>query len=266
MDNRSSLQAVLLCSQSNTSAMYYKTKYQLHNFTFYIMKTKDGYCYCWDEINGNLSSGVFAHIQHKDFSKVLQESTHIEKLIVWSDGCGYQNKNTTVSNMYLDLSLLYNLTIEQKYLVSGQTQMECDSMHSTIERKRLGDINTPRDYIMIFQTARVSPSLYLVEQLMFSDFKKLDAAYVLSIRPWEKVGDITVHNLRGLQYAIGEINYKICFAEEAQWEKLPHQITILKEGLSWVPMFQECVPISLSKYTDLQSMKSVIHKEAHHFL
>ena len=131
------LQVVLLCPQSNASAMYYKTKYQLHNFTFYNMQTKDGYCYCWDKINGNLSSGVFAHIQHKHFSEVLQESPQIEKLIVWSDGCGYQNRNTTVSNMYLDLSLEYNITIEQKYLVSGHTQMECDSMHYTIERKRI---------------------------------------------------------------------------------------------------------------------------------
>ena len=208
---------------------------------------------------------MFAHIQHKHFSKVLQERPQIEKLIVWSDGCGYQNRNTTVSNMYLDLSLEYNITIEQKYLVSGHTQMECDSMHSTIERKRIGDINTPRDYIMIFQTACVSPSPYMVEQLMFSDFKKLDGAYVLSIRPGEKVGDATVHNLRGLQYALGEVNYKISFAEEAQWEKLPHRITIPKEGLSWALMVQECLPISLRKYTDLQSMKSVIHKEAHHF-
>ena len=143
--------------------------------------------------------------------------------------------------------------------------MECGSMHSTIERKRLGDINTPHDYIMIFQTARVSPSPYLVEQLMFSNRKKLDGAYVLSIRPGEKVGDATVHNLRGLQYAFGEINYKICFAEEAQWEKLPHRITIPKEGLSWVPMFQACLLISLRKYADLQSRKSVMHKEAHHF-
>ena len=63
----------------------------------------------------------------------------------------------------------------------------------------------------------------------------------------------------------GEINYKISFAEEAQWEKLPHRITIPKEGLSWVPMFQECLPISLRKYTDLQSIKSVMHKAAHHF-
>ena len=86
------LEAVLLCPQSNASAMHYKTKYQLHNCTFYNMKTKDGYCYCWDEINGNLSSGVFAHIQHKHFSKVLQENPQIEKLIVWSDGCGYQKQ------------------------------------------------------------------------------------------------------------------------------------------------------------------------------
>ena len=64
--------------------------------------------------------------------------------------------------------------------------MECDSLHSTIERKRIGVINMPRDYIMIFQTARVSPSPYLVEQLMFSDFKKLDGVYVLSTRPEKK--------------------------------------------------------------------------------
>ncbi len=99
------------------------------------MKTKKGYCYCWDE--ANLPSEVFAHLQHNHFSKVLEDNTEIKKLTIWSDSCGYQNrkKNTAITNMYFHLASSSDIVIEQKYLVSGHTQMECDSMHSTIEKE-----------------------------------------------------------------------------------------------------------------------------------
>ncbi|KAG8254785.1 hypothetical protein J6590_108141, partial [Homalodisca vitripennis] len=44
-----------------------------------------------------------------------------------------QNKNAILSNALLHLSMESNVVIEQKWLVKGHTQMECDSVHSKIE-------------------------------------------------------------------------------------------------------------------------------------
>lgn len=46
------LQSVLWSSQSNVSCMYYKTKVQLHNMTYFNLHIKNGFCYVWDETDG----------------------------------------------------------------------------------------------------------------------------------------------------------------------------------------------------------------------
>ena len=116
---------------TQTSTMYYKTKLQVHNFAFYDLNTMQGYCYTWDETEGNLSSEVFAYIQYTHFKKIIQLNPAIMKTIIWSDGCGYQNRNSTLTNAYLCLAIEHGITIEQKYLIAVHTQMECDAMHSS---------------------------------------------------------------------------------------------------------------------------------------
>lgn len=68
--------------------MYYKTKLQTHNFTLFNLSTKEGFCYLWEEHEGNLSSEMFAHHQYKHFDHVLSANDAIEELIIWSDGFG----------------------------------------------------------------------------------------------------------------------------------------------------------------------------------
>lgn len=63
------------------------------------------------------------------------------------------------NSLLLHFSIKHQLTIEQKYLVKGHTQIQCDSVHSLIERKLKGkDIHLPSDYIRITKTARKPPS------------------------------------------------------------------------------------------------------------
>ena len=98
------LQAVLLSPKTQASCMFYKTKLHLHNFTAYSLDNKAGYCYCWDEVNGTLSGEVIASLQYQHFKMILEENKNISRLIIWSDGCGYQNRNATVSNAFLHLA------------------------------------------------------------------------------------------------------------------------------------------------------------------
>lgn len=135
------------------SALYYKTKLQVHNLSFCILHTHDGYCYIQDETQGNVNSEMFAHLQYKHFSEVLDCHPEIEEIIVWSAGCSYQNRNVTLSNSYIALAKKYGVKISQKYLV-GHTQMEVDSMLAVIEKRIVGNIYTPHDYIVIMETAR----------------------------------------------------------------------------------------------------------------
>ena len=165
--------AVLSCPKPNASSMYYKTKLQVHNLTFYKLNTHDGFCYVhvWDEMNGGLTSDVFAWLYFTHFKEYLQENPTVETLIMCSDGRGYKNRNATLSNASLELARLTNVTIIQKCLISGHTQMKCDSTHSCIERRIKGPIYCLRDCVLIMQSARLNPRLYKVREIQFSDFQ-----------------------------------------------------------------------------------------------
>lgn len=43
-------------------------------------------------------------------------------IIIYSNGCRYQNRYTVLSNALLKLSIDNNVIIEQKFLIKGHTQ------------------------------------------------------------------------------------------------------------------------------------------------
>ena len=113
------LQAVLLCPKTKASSLYYKTKLQVHNFTLFDLKSKEGYCYIWHESEGDLSSEVFAHLQYRHFEGVIKDYPELKEIVVWSDGCGYQNQNANVANAFSELARKYGVLMTQKYLIAG---------------------------------------------------------------------------------------------------------------------------------------------------
>ncbi len=260
------VQAVLLSPKTRASALYYKTKLQVHNLSFYNLKTKEAYCYIWNETEGDVNSEMFAHLQYKHFSELLDAHPEIKEIIIWSDGCTYQNRNITLANSLLDLAIRRDVKIVQKYLVVGHTQMEVDSMHATIERKLVGDIIVPHDYVVVMESARLKPSPYIVKEVSHDEVLKLDGSYLSSIRPGKKAGDPTVYDLRALEFkSTGAINYKLDFSENSRWEQLPQRINCPKEPFSWVRHFKQRLAVKERKYNDLQAMKAVLPKWSHAF-
>lgn len=209
------LQSVLLSPKSNVSSMYYKTKLAVHNFTLYNLKSKDGYCFIWNETEGNLTAQEFSSIICKFVLSLLPLDGN--KIKLYSDGCGFQNRNVTLSNYLLNIAMTENITIEQKYLEKGHTQMEVDPMHSSIERiLKNTNINIPADYINICAKARRIPKPYSVHYLEHYYFKNLTSLlFFPTIRPGKKVGDAVVTDIRALKYTPdGNIFYKLRFPDE----------------------------------------------------
>ena len=54
------LESVLLAPSLNASALYYRTKLTVHNFTVYNLATKDVMCFVWHEAEGGLTANEFA--------------------------------------------------------------------------------------------------------------------------------------------------------------------------------------------------------------
>ena len=122
------LQSVLLCPRLNASALHYKTKLCVHNFTVYDLVSKHCVCYVWNECEGGLTGNEFASCV-VDF---LTSDLSSNEYVVHSDGYGYQDRNATLASALSYFSQKFGKTVTQNILEKGHTQMEVDSVHSTI--------------------------------------------------------------------------------------------------------------------------------------
>lgn len=128
-------QAVKLAPMLKASAIYYKTKLCVHNYTIYNLYNGQVDCYLWDESQGGLEANIFASLLVAFLENHLLKEPNTKQIIIYSDGCGYQNKNVIVSNALLKLAIDRQVTIAQKFFEKGHSQMEVDSVHSTIEKR-----------------------------------------------------------------------------------------------------------------------------------
>ncbi|CAM4665805.1 unnamed protein product [Leuciscus chuanchicus] len=258
------LQALLLCPKLKASALYYKTKLAVHNFTVYNMLTHSATCYVWHEGEGSLSASEFVSC----IVDYLSAHTEPDTFILWSDGCGYQNRNAVLSNALLQFSMKKNKVVIQKYLEKGHTQMECDSVHSVIERRlRDQDVYLPAEYVNLMKRARVKPHPYEVKYIdhtFFQDFTKLRLCK--SLRPGVRPGDPTVHDIRAIRYNNnGTMDFKINHSDD--WHPHPsHQLrNSTSDSHTVTPLYSDRLKIKELKFKHLQDLKEVIPKDFHSF-
>lgn len=107
-------QAVKLSPDIDASAIYFKTRLQVHNFTMYNLASHHCTNYWWDESQGDLTASSYAScIIHHLKTHCLSDTLPI---ILFSDGCGGQNRNYFLSNALSNFAVKYNKIIEQKWL------------------------------------------------------------------------------------------------------------------------------------------------------
>ena len=257
-------QAVLLSPRLQASAMYYKTKLACHNFTMYNLKTGKVICYFWDESEGSLSSSNFTSCIRDCLSRIVDDS-EIKRVILYSDGCGYQNRNVVLANALLEFSVAHRIEIVQKFLEKGHTQMEVDSVHSLIERKlKNRNIYFPGDYIEVFRECRPAKPFDIVHLThdFFRDFSGIK--YLDSVRPGKKAGEPQVHDLRALRYLpSAKVEFKTSFSDE--YAELPQRVRQPRDRWEISRLHAHRIPIKSSKFKHLQELKTVMYSVHHTF-
>ncbi|CAG4931564.1 unnamed protein product [Parnassius apollo] len=262
-------QPVLLAPKSNVSSLYYKTKLCTHNFCVFNLKNTDGYCFLRNETDGGLTSDNYATIIVKFITEKLLPNIQREpekeiKILLYSDGCAGQNRNIVLANALLNVAILNNITIEQKYLEVGHTQMEADSMHATIERKLKNKIiHVPAEYAGVCLGARKQPKPYNVSHLTHKFYKSFESVqFYKSIRPGKAKEDAKVTDIRALQYKTGNIYFKLRFTDE--WQLLPQRrnenITV-KPIESLPDLHRSRLKINSRKFNDLQELKNTLSSD-----
>lgn len=76
------------------------------------------------------------------------------------------------------------IEFEQKYLVVGHTQMECDSVHASIERKlKNREIHLPIEYAKVTKEARIKPyEVKILDYIFFKNYASQDFQIYSSIK------------------------------------------------------------------------------------
>nr|CAH7719518.1 unnamed protein product [Callosobruchus chinensis] len=163
--------------------VYYKSHLNVYNFTIYDSSTKDGISYIWDETHGSKGSSEVGTCLFKYLQSL---PATVEHIATFSDTCGGQNRNKFVSAaMLYSVNKLPNLkTIDLKFMESGHSYLEADSMHATIERaRRHKKIYNTREWCLLVSASRLKPRPYLVHHLKYQDLFDL-----------QQLVDCIVHN------------------------------------------------------------------------
>lgn len=253
------VQAVKLSPMLKASAIYYKTKLSVHNYTTYNLYNGEVNCHLWDESQAGLEASVFATLLVDLLEERLVKQPSTKKIIIYSDGCCYQNKNCTLSNALLKFAMDKKITICQKYFEKGHSQMEVDSVHSAIEnRLKNRDIYVPMDYIAVCKEARPK-NPYNVKYKLFSDFRNYaKVKYYGSIRPGTKPGDPQVNDVRSfIYYPEGIVKYKL--NHNGCETDLPRR-TVIKD-YSITSLYKSRQKIKEEKYSHLQQLKQVLDRQ-----
>lgn len=257
------VQLVKLSPQLPASAPYYKTKLCCHNFTVYNLANGQASCYWYKETEADGQASTYASFLEHYLEENFLNSSRKLSIIIYSDGCTAQNRNSVMSNTLLYLSEKYDVLIEQKFLEKGHTQMECDSVHSSIETAlKNKEIYLPSDYLKVTNEAR-SKNHYTVKNFDHTFFKNFGDKNLIkysSIRPSKLVGGKTVTDIRVLRYISGKIFFKINFDDS--FEEIPTRPKNVNFSIArFPPLFESRLAISKTKYDHLQVIKSVIPRD-----
>ena len=260
------LQSVLQLPSGSASLLYYKRKLVVHNCTIYE-DLKRAFCFVWLETDGRCGSSEIGTTLYRYLSGL---PVTVKEVILYSDSCTGQNRNQFITAVLLHaVQVLHIDIIEQKFLVPGHTQMECDSMHAAIEHaQRYQKMYVPNDWLNVMTSARRKQP-YQTEQLFFGDFYDLKAL-ATDLLPNRKTNSsrnsvnwMEIRCIRVSKASPGTVFYKTDFRqpEYSQIEQGPRPSPVLQ------PLYDRQLSISKLKKQDLLSLCSscVIPSLYHNF-
>lgn len=268
------LQQVLDTPSLTTNVSFYKRLLSTFNLTIRDCTTDGGTtsCYMWHEAIGKRGSDEIASCVLKKLESLPETVTQV---ITYSDTCGGQNRNINMAIMfsYFVSQSSHVNCVDQKFLLSGHTHLECDVDHARIERsKKTAEIPimVPRDWFQFVRTVRGKKPFQvheITQQHIFS-FSKLVQDYVTRRTIDTEGMKVNWLEIKWIRYekTFGLLQFKTSLSDE-NFRVL--DLRRLKRGKPPRPLLTKCydgpLPINPLKKKDLLSLLPLIHSECHNF-
>lgn len=164
------LEAILSVPFSADCQIYYKRKLSVFNFTIFDSFDHSGHCFVWDETHGSKGASEIGTCLLKYLHSLPHTVSHVSS---FSDTCGGQNRNqfVTAAMLYAVNKIEHLQIVDLKFMESGHSYLEADSIHATIERARKHrKIFTTEEWGLLIEMARKKPCPYQVNKLFFPEF------------------------------------------------------------------------------------------------
>lgn len=272
------LQKVLQIPFDETSVTYYMRKLHMYNLTVFDMADNKGYCYMWTEVEGQRGSNEIGTCIYK-YLESLPKS--VEHVILYSDTCAGQNRNQFMTAaLHHAVHNIPNLKIiEQKYLESGHSHMEVDSMHALIEKKsKRVSVYHPDQWMTVAQCAKVQGDPYTVLPLTHESFFDFKAVARQTMQNTTKntrkqtVNWLKIKCLRVTEDDRDTVHYKYRQIDDFMQLKISTTNTrnnpqARVAGMVLLSLYTQQVPISPAKKEDLLKLctTGVIPAHNHHY-
>ena len=221
------LQNVLQCPQAEISNFYYKSKLNVYNLTAILSSTKQVYCAMWNESLMGRAGNDLASALVKILEMVFSENKELKNLVLWSDSCVPQNRNSLISYA-IAYFLQMNPSIQSltmKFSTPGHSCVqEIDSVHSCIERV-LAKVEylSPVSLLRILLKVNVVKPYKIIQMRSedFKDYKLCVSSLNYKVIPFSKVKALKFTN------SFTEVEFKVSH-QSLNWEKVsirPRQTT-----------------------------------------
>lgn len=146
-----------------TNDVYYKRQLTLCMFNIHILSTDESYFYVYDETVAYKGCNEVASFLFHFVMTILDPSVRI--LDIFSDSCGGQNKNWTISRMihYIVHHVKRLDQVKMTFPIRGHSYLECDRNMASINQKKW--VEMPKDWVDEIESARAKPSPFHVVEV-----------------------------------------------------------------------------------------------------
>ena len=190
------MENVITSSRANISNFFYKRKLNVYNLTAHLLLNKCAYNTIWPESLACRGSSEISSALCVIVKKVLEDYPRLERIILRSDSCLPQNKN---SIMVTDLKHIIQTTsinvIEQKFSEAGHSCIqEVDNVHSHIDKALdLSEIFSPVSLLRVLLKVRPKHmKIIQLKQKYFLNFQKTSKSFNFSAVPFTKLKHISL--------------------------------------------------------------------------